>query len=64
MLDVDTRLVRAEALGGLEALFGGEEAGCRDVVVEFPVDERSCDDGYQPAEEEDSELVLVGCSHD
>lgn len=54
MLDVDARLVCAETLDGLEAFFRGEEAGCCNVVVEFPVDEGGGDDCYQPTEEEDT----------
>ena len=47
-------LVCAEALDGLGALVGGEEARGGDGGVEFPIDEGDGDDGYEADEEENA----------
>ena len=59
MLDLElaascTSLVGAETFDGLGAFLLVEKAGRRNIVVEFPVDEGTGDDGHKTDKEEDA----------
>lgn len=54
-----TGLVCAEALRALFSFVLSKEAGCRDVVVEFPINHRRTDNSNQPSNQEDSAQMLV-----
>jgi hypothetical protein len=51
-------LVGSEPLNGLRLFVFGEEPCRRNVVVEFPIDERCRNDGDEPNKEEDAKKRL------